>query len=416
MKIKIKKIKVPQLSESTSNAIILKWHKKEGDYVNKEENLVDIETDKIVLEIKTKNNGFIKKIKKNINEIVKTNETLCILEIKKINEDNKNNIKSNIKENIKENIEEEINSINNIDNISIINNKNNKNYKKNKKDKNNKILMPSAKSLIINNNKINLNKINGTGKDKRIRKIDILKFIKKNKKKILNKEINKMSKIRIEISKNLLKSKLKTVSLTTFNEVNMNKIIKIKKKYKNIFYEKYKVNLGFMSFFVKAVTNSLIKFPIINSSIKKKKIINYKYYNIGIAINTNNGLIVPILHNTNLMSIYKIEKKIDNFIYKANNNKLSLKNLKNGTFTITNGGIFGSILSTPIINYPQSSILGIHSIQKKPIVKNNKIVIRPMTYLALSYDHRLIDGKDAILFLKSVKDLLENPIKLFLEI
>ncbi|WP_247646096.1 2-oxo acid dehydrogenase subunit E2, partial [Enterobacteriaceae endosymbiont of Donacia piscatrix] len=241
--------------------------------------------------------------------------------------------------------------------------------------------------------------------------------IKKNKEKNLKKndfKIKKMSPIRKYISSKLMNSKKNTVMLTTFNEVNMKKIIDIKNNYKDFILKNYNLKLGFTSFHIKAVTKALKSFKIINAFIKGENIIYNKNYNINIAIATKRGLITPIIYNTDQLSLLNIEKKIKELVKKSNHNKLSLENLKSGTFTITNGGVFGSLMSTPIINPPQSAILGMHSIKERPVVIDHKIYIMPMMYLALSYNHCLIDGKDAIGFLMLIKKFLENPMCLFL--
>ncbi|WP_339044997.1 2-oxo acid dehydrogenase subunit E2 [Candidatus Zinderia endosymbiont of Aphrophora alni] len=357
-------ILVPQLSESISEATLIKWHKKIGDIVNEGENLVDIETDKIVMEIPSPKKGIIKNIIKKNGENVKTNEIIGIIKIFKKNEilkEKKNKIsKIKLNSNIKEN------------KFSLINKKKQENFK----------------------------------------------FEEKNKQKYNSKKIEyiPMSKIRIKIAERLLESQANNAILTTFNEVNMKPIIDLRNKYKEEFEKEYKIKLGFMPFFIKAVIQALKKYPIINASIENNNIIYHYYYDIGIAVSTKKGLIVPILKNADKLSISEIEKKINLFKINANNSKLSIDELIGGTFTISNGGIFGSLFSTPIINPPQSAILGIHTNKDRVIVESGKIVIRPMNYLALSYDHRIIDGKEAILSLLTIKKNLEDPLRMMLKI
>ncbi|USS94510.1 2-oxo acid dehydrogenase subunit E2 [Buchnera aphidicola] len=373
------KILVPELPESVYTAKIIKWHKKIGDNILRNDLLVDLETDKIVIEVPASNDGILNKIIKNTGDTVKSNEILGYFK-DKIKKKKINIIEENIfspSERRKKNL-----------------------FKKKTLIKDEKL---SFKNNFKNNNfKINENNLN----------LDL--FLKKNNLKI--KKIIDMSPLRKKISEKLVKSKNKTAMLTTFNEVNMNSILNIRKKWGEDFKNKYKVKLGLMSFFVKSVIIALKKYPIINTSIYKDKIIFYKNFNINIAISTKRGLIAPVLIKANKMSMSEIEKKIKSYINKANENKLTLQDLQEGTFTITNGGVFGSLISTPIINPPQTAILGIHVIKKRPIVSKKKITIAPMMYISLSYDHRLIDGKDSVGFLMNIKNTLENFIKVILDI
>lgn len=390
------KIFVPELPESINNAIILKWYKNIGEILKEDEIVAEIETDKIILEVSSPTSGILKSQYYTIGQKVKTNDILGI--VKNINHVQKKY---------------------DIHKKNIINKKKYSNNHLNKKNKN--LLhdfTPKIRRMILNNN-INI-------KDYKKNNIDINimnNFVKKNKKKIdknkNSRKINRipMSLIRKKISERLLFTIHNTAMLTTFNEVNMQSIIKIRKKYKNMFFEKYNINLGYMSFFVKAVTEALKFFPEINASIDNDDIIYYDYYDINIAISTNRGLITPLLKDTNLMNLFQIEKKIKYFSDSSKNKKISLDDLTSGNFTITNGGVFGSLMSTPIINPPQVAILGMHNIKKRPIVgKNNTIEIAPMMYLALSYDHRLIDGKLAITFLNYIKDILEDISRILLNI
>ncbi|BCG49501.1 2-oxoglutarate dehydrogenase complex dihydrolipoyllysine-residue succinyltransferase [Candidatus Profftella armatura (Diaphorina cf. continua)] len=393
-------VKVPQLSESISEATLLNWHKKEGELVVRNENLIDIETDKVILELPAPQDGIINKIIISDGSIVTSNQVIALIDT----------------------------------NVSKLNSKT---EIKNKKDiKNlNTIAMPSAKKILSDNN-LKISQINGTGKDGRIIKEDVLKVlssIKNINKKIPEKskpylnnisiknnsrleEYVPMSRLRMCIAERLLQSQANSAILTTFNEVNMQSIIDLRLKYKDKFEKEHNVKLGFMSFFVKAVVSALKQYPIINASVDSSNIIYHKYYDIGIAISSSRGLVVPILRNADIMSISDIEKKINEFSNKAHNNKLLPEEMSGGTFTISNGGVFGSMLSTPIINPPQSAILGVHAIKKRVIVENNNIVIRPINYFALSYDHRIIDGREAVLSLAVIKKNLEDPYCLFLDL
>ncbi|WP_343189285.1 dihydrolipoyllysine-residue succinyltransferase [Buchnera aphidicola] len=386
----MKKINIlaPELPESISEATIIKWYKNINEYTIENEKLLDIETDKIVLEIYSPKNGKIIKIFKKKGDLIQSNEILGI--IKKKKKKNKNKFLNN-------NITKKKYKKKELLNNNII--------KKKYKKKKNKYFnySPSIRRSMKKNKSLKIFK----------KKKNIINKIKKKSRK---KKCIPMSNIRKYISKKLLKAKNNSAIVTTFNEVNMLNIINIRKKYGEVFKKKHNIKLGFMSFYVKAVVESLKKFPIINAYIDKNNIVYYKYFDISIAVSTSKGLITPILKNSDKMNIVEIENKIKELAYKGENNKLSIKELQGGNFTISNGGIYGSLLSTPIINFPQSAILGMHSIQKRAIIINNKIKIMPMMYLALSYDHRLIDGKDAINFLKNIKEIIEDHIRILLNL
>lgn len=383
-------ILVPDLPESINDATVIKWYKKIGDTVNSDDNIVDIETDKVMLEISSPCNGILNSIFKEEGKIVKPQQILG--EIKKC--DIKKDDLSN----------------------DLILEKKNLLLKKNKnliseKEKSkmafaekNKYLTPSIRRLI---------------------KIDLKNTFtptlieKENKSNNLNNKFEKrikMSRLRQKIAERLLYSKNNTAMLTTFNEVNMKPIIVLRKKYSKIFEKEHGVRIGFMSFFVKAVVQALKKFPEINASIDEKDIIYYKNFDISIAISTPRGLITPVLRNAEIMTIPQIEKQIKEFSIKGAENKIDIKELIGGNFTITNGGIFGSLMSTPIINPPQTAILGMHAIQDRVMVVNGEITILPMMYLALSYDHRLVDGKEAVSFLVTVKNILEDFNRILIDI
>ena len=396
-------IKVPTLGESITEATVAKWLKKEGESFEIDEPLVEIETDKITLEVSAPSSGVLEKIQVSEGKDVEVGGILGIIN-ESIKPENIDNIKKNSKE-IEDN-----------------------NFTKNDNLKNNEELSnhsPSVKKLIEENN-LDENKIPSSGKDGRITKGDVINYMDgDNTNRINNKNIKKfsdleevvpMSKIRRTIASRLKESQNTAAILTTFNEVNMSEIIKIRTMKKESFQKQYGVKLGFMSFFVKAVLESLKEFPAINAEINDENIIYKNYFHIGIAVGTENGLVVPVLKNADKLNFGETEKKIVEMSIKAKDGKLSMEDLSGGTFTISNGGIYGSMLSTPILNKPQSGILGMHHIQKRAVVINDEIVIRPMMYLAFSYDHRLIDGKEAVTFLVLIKELLENPSKIILGI
>jgi len=402
-------IKAPELPESIIDATVITWHKKEGDYVKCNDILVDIETDKIILEIPSPAEGIVKSIIKKKGSKVLSKEVLGkILNIKKeFNEKVKNFNKQNF---VKKD------SVINFDNIQ-------KNF-----------LSPSLRRL----SKINTSECSNIKPIKPINKKiykDTNDFQEKmvyqktnslisnlkdspNKKEIYNRINTRipMSHIRKKISERLLASQKNMAMLTTFNEVNMKPIMKFRKKYNKAFKKKYGIKLGFMPFFVKSVIDALKKFPEINASIDNNDIIRYNYFDVSIAVSTNKGLITPVLKNADLMNISEIEKKIQEFSIKGNTGKLTIDELIGGNITISNGGVFGSLMSTPIINPPQSTILGMHIIKKRPMVIDEEIKILPMMYLALSYDHRLIDGKEAVGFLIRIKDVLEDFSRVLLDI
>ena len=393
-------IKVPALSESVAEATLLSWHKKIGDSINRDENLIDIETDKVVLELPSPDDGVLIEVIKNDGDTVIAGEVIA-----KIDTDAK--FKSDAK-NTNSNGQTSDTQISNTSEPE-------------------KVLMPAAAKIAREKN-IDVNKIEGSGKAGRITKEDILKTDPNSTKDrssvagnaVVTGERGEqrvpMSRLRKRIAERLIESQSTAAILSTFNEVNMGPVIQLRKKYKEQFEKTHGVKLGFMSFFVKAALMALQKFPIINSSIDGDDIIYHSFYDIGIAVGSPRGLVVPVLRNVDSLSFANIEKQISDFGKKANEGKLSIEELTGGTFSISNGGVFGSMLSTPIINPPQSAILGIHATKDRAVVENGEIVVRPMNYLALSYDHRIIDGREAVLFLVAIKDALEDPSRMLLEL
>ncbi|QCI21602.1 dihydrolipoyllysine-residue succinyltransferase [Buchnera aphidicola (Hyadaphis tataricae)] len=394
---------VPELPESISDATVIKWYKKIGDMVNTDDNIIDIETDKVMLEISSPCHGILQSILKKEGDTVISQEILGTIE--KINVSQEKQLKKIILEK-KDDIE-------NIQKTSTLK----KNTSNNLFTKKNKHLSPSLRRLTKIHHKNNII-------TKNIQKENLIQIAHHTEEIIHHAPQEststqnrvRMSRLRQTISERLLHSKNNTAMLTTFNEVNMSSIISLRKKYGAIFEKKHGIRIGFMPFFVKAVVQGLKKFPEINASIDQKDIVYYKTFDISIAISTPRGLITPVLNNADTMNMVEIEKKIQEFSVKALENKISIKELTGGNFTITNGGVFGSLMSTPIINPPQSAILGMHLIQDRAIVVNGKIQISPMMYLALSYDHRLIDGKESIGFLVTIKKILEDFHRLLLNI
>ena len=391
---------VPTLGESITEATVSKWLKKVGDSFEADEPLVEIETDKITVEVPAPTAGSISEIKVEEGTDVNIGGVLALLGDKKTSNDTpKDEVMAEQpnQEQAKENkVEENTNSSNNKDS-----------------DK----LSPSVKKLIAEND-LEADKISSSRPDGRLTKGDVFNHVNNpSSTKTTSKnreEIVKMSKIRKTISKRLKESQNTAAILTTFNEVDMSETMSVRESKKADFQERYNVKLGFMSFFVKAVVASLQEFPAVNAEIRDDNIIYKNHFDIGIAVGTEKGLVVPVLKNADTMTFGDIEQTIVELSTKAKEGSLTMDDLTGGTFTISNGGVYGSMLSTPIINRPQSGILGMHNIQKRAVVVDDEIVIRPMMYLAFSYDHRIIDGKESVGFLVSIKNLLENPSKLIL--
>ena len=398
------KIIVPTLGESITEATVAKWLKKVGDSVGADEAIVSLETDKVSVDVTSPKDGVLTEILASEGSTVQVGGALGLVgapsskaPVKK-EETKKEEIK------IVEIKKEESASSKKIETVS----------KKNE-------LSPAVKRIVEEKN-IDIESISGSGKEGRILKGDLVGLMgfspSPNKKKIEvgEEERVKMTRLRSTIAKRLKDAQNNAAILTTFNEVDMSMIIQIRKDNKEEFEKRYGVKLGFMSFFIKACVNALETFPAVNAEIQGEEIIYKNYYNIGVAVGTDKGLIVPVLRNADELSFAEIEKEIVNLGTRAKNNQLSIDELQGGTFTITNGGIYGSMLSTPIINPPQSGVLGMHNIVQRAVVISGKIEIRPIMYLALSYDHRIIDGKEAVSFLVRVKEILEDPRRLFLSL
>ena len=401
---------VPTLGESVAEATVAKWLKKVGDPVSTDEVIVELETDKVSVEVTSPNSGYISEIKTKVGETVEVGSQLG--SISQSQSKNTTNIEKEVitrkakkSEEIKPKKTEPVN--NNVVKLKT----------EVKKDE----LSPAVKR-IVEERKIDLSQVQGSGKDGRILKSDLITLM--GEKPVPNQRAEthgleekvKMTRLRATIAKRLKEAQNNAAILTTFNEVDMSMIIQLRKDNKEEFLKTYGVKLGFMSFFIKACVNALKTFPLVNAEVQNDEIIYKNYYNIGVAVGTDKGLVVPVVNNADQMSFADIEKNVLELGTKARDGQLTIDELQGGTFTITNGGIYGSMLSTPIINPPQSAVLGMHNIIERAVVIDGEILVRPIMYLALSYDHRIIDGKEAVSFLVRVKEILEDPRRLFLNL
>jgi len=414
-------VKVPQLSESVAEATLLSWHKKVGEPVGRDENMIDIETDKVVLELPAPSAGVIVQLLKADGATVVAGEVIAIIDTDASAQVSPLEVKAVPSAAPNAAIETPAAAPAAGGSMS-------------------GVAMPAAAKILADNS-MSPAGIDGSGRDGRVTKGDALAAVANKPaaapaaapapaaKPALQQvaapvanlgdraeERVPMSRLRARIAERLLQSQSTNAILTTFNEVNMAPVMELRAKYKDKFEKEHGVKLGFMSFFVKAAVAALKKYPIVNASVDGNDIVYHGYFDIGIAVGSPRGLVVPILRNADQMSIAEIEKKIGEFGQKAKDGKLTLEDLSGGTFSISNGGTFGSMLSTPIINPPQSAILGVHATKDRAVVENGQIVIRPMNYLAMSYDHRIIDGREAVLALVTMKDALEDPARLLLDL
>ena len=422
------KILVPVLGESITEATVAKWLKQEGDTVAADEAIVELETDKVNLEVPSPIDGVLSEINSKDGETVEVgallgtisqngtqpSEKKIITKIEpKKTENNVVNleIKKEVPKVFKEPEEEE----------PLILTNEVKEEKTDSSNKNNEVLSPAVRKIVVEN-KIDLKKVSGSGKEGRILKGDLISMMGENpqpserKIKYGQEERIKMSRLRQTIAKRLKQAQENAALLTTFNEVDMTSVMEMRKENQGDFQNRYGIKLGFMSFFVKACVAALKTFPSVNAEIDGDEIIYKNYYNISFAVGTEKGLVVPVLRDADELSFADIEKNIKTISEKARDGKITIEDLQGGTFTISNGGVYGSMLSTPILNLPQSGVLGMHNIVERPMVVDGEIKIRPIMYLALSYDHRIIDGKESVSFLKMVKENLEDPRRLFLNI
>jgi 2-oxoglutarate dehydrogenase E2 component (dihydrolipoamide succinyltransferase) len=437
------KILVPVLGESITEATVAKWLKNKGDSIKIDEAVVELETDKVNLEVPSAVNGILTEINAKDGDVVKVGSVLGSInendnesvekEIKKIvpkkQENNIVNLDADKKKQHPKIFNEEDNSTDSNEELLTLTNEAEPLILTNeiKKEKDSSVknikekFSPAVRKMVVENN-IDIEKVQGSGKDGRILKGDLIDIMgvspKPSERKIKygQEERIKMTRLRQTIAKRLKQAQENAAILTTFNEIDMTNIIEMRKENQEDFQKRYGIKLGFMSFFVKACVVGLKNFPAINAEIENNEIIYKNYYNISFAVGTERGLVVPVLRNADELSFADIEKNIISVSEKARNGKLTIEDLQGGTFTISNGGVYGSMLSTPILNPPQSGVLGMHNITERPVVIDSQIKIRSIMYLALSYDHRIIDGKDAVSFLKNVKENLEDPRRLFLDI
>ncbi len=389
-------ITVPNLPESVNDATLLDWHKQPGDRLQRGDNLIDLETDKVILEVPAPENGILLDIRRNRGDVVLGGDLLAVMETVEI-------------EDIA--TRQPLAAEKPVEQVSA------------------PPLSPAVRRMLLEH-PVDPAKISGSGREGRITRKDVQDYLNEQDGDVssvaasvaVSDPINRaerrvpMTRLRARIAERMMEAQRSTATLTTFNEVNLQKIFDLRNQYRTRFEQQHSTKLGFMSFFVKATVAALKRFPIVNASIDGNDIVYHDNYDIGIAVSSERGLVVPILRGADQLDFGVIERAIADFSRKARDGKLSYEDLNGGTFTITNGGIFGSMLSTPILNPPQSAILGMHAIKERPVVEDGQIVIRPMIYLALSYDHRIIDGREAVSFLFNIKEILEDPCRLLLDV
>ena len=396
-------VKVPVLPESVADGTLAKWHKHSGSVVRRDENLVDLETDKVVLEIPAPQDGVLSEIKHPDGAVVKSGEIVAVI-------DTSGAVAANQTETPA--VQDTPASVSNVEGATSAANAD---------------LSPAVRKLVAEH-QVDPQQISGTGKRGRVTKGDVLRHLEQQPESggdgctTIHIEQGRgeqrvaMTRLRQRIAERLVEAQHSAAMLTTFNEVNMQPVMNMRSRYQEVFQKKYGIKLGFMSFFIKAAVEALKQYPAVNASIDGTDIVYHNYFDIGVAVSTPRGLVVPILRNADVDSFAELEQAVADYATRARDGKLSMEELSGGTFTITNGGVFGSLLSTPILNPPQSAILGMHKIAERPIVEDGVIVAKPMMYLALSYDHRLIDGHEAVRFLVTIKEMLEDPARLLLQV
>lgn len=382
-------VKVPVLPESVADATVAAWHKQPGDSIRRDENLVDLETDKVVLEVPSPVDGVVGKIVRDSGETVISGELLGVIEEGAVEA-----AETPVSETEKAAVAE-VNAPSTPETAK---------------------LSPAARR-VAEEEQADVSQVTGTGRGGRITKADVIQHVRTGVQAGARPEERvKMTRLRSTIASRMKEAQNTAAILTSFNEVDLKAVMDLRKKYKEAFEKEHGVKLGLMSFFVKAVCDALRKHPIVNASLEGDEIVYHGYQDIGIAVSTERGLMVPIIRNAEHMTLAETENSIRDFAGRARDGSITIEDLQGGTFSITNGGTFGSLLSTPLLNPPQSAILGMHTIKERPVVVEGQIVARPMMYIALSYDHRIIDGKDAVLFLVAVKDALEDPARLLLNL
>jgi 2-oxoglutarate dehydrogenase E2 component (dihydrolipoamide succinyltransferase) len=401
-------IKVPQLPESVSDATLVAWHKKVGESVARDENLVDLETDKVVLEVPAPTSGVLQEIKAPDGAVVTAGDVLAVLDEGAAAADTPPPAEKKASKTPAVKVEEKAGAVK---------------------------TSPAVRRL-LDEHDLDETMVIGTGKNGRITKADVLAFLKSDDSSnvtpgdpapvvtdedaVVGLERTEqrvpMTRLRARIAERLIDVQQTAAMLTTFNEVDLTKVMSLRSRHRDQFEKEHGVRLGFMSFFAKATVEALKRFPVVNASVEGTDVIYHNYYDIGVAVSTERGLMVPVIRDVDQLSFADFERELGEIAGKAQTGNIAMEDLTGGTFTITNGGVFGSMMSTPILNQPQSAILGMHAIQKRPMVVDDEIVVRPMMYLALTYDHRIIDGKDSVQFLVAIKELLEDPGRLLLQI
>jgi 2-oxoglutarate dehydrogenase E2 component (dihydrolipoamide succinyltransferase) len=394
-------VKVPVLPESVADATLSKWHKQSGAVVRRDENLVDLETDKVVLEIAAPHDGVLAEIKHPDGSVVKSGEIVAVIDTSGAA------------------VPAQPKAAAQSESITAA--------KPGPAPAAATELSPAVRKLAAER-RVDTHQISGTGKGGRVTKGDVLRHLEQQPEPAENareaahvadsrgEQRVAMTRLRTRIAERLVEAQHSAAMLTTFNEVNMQPVMSMRSRYQEAYQKKYGIKLGFMSFFIKAAVEALKQFPVVNAAIDGKDIVYHNYFDVGVAVSTPRGLVVPILRDADALSIAELEQAVADYAARARDGKLTMEELTGGTFTITNGGVFGSLLSTPILNPPQSAILGMHKIAERPVVEDGAIVARPMMYLALSYDHRLIDGHEAVRFLVSIKEVLEDPARLLLQV
>ncbi len=398
-------VRVPQLPESVADATLVAWHKKVGETVSRDENLADLETDKVVLEVPAPASGVIKSLDKTAGTTVTSGELLAVIDEQAAGAARKSPAKSEAgkpPESKKASPPPAPVS---------------------KKDEPTGKLSPAARRM-VEENKLTAGEIAGSGRDGRISKSDVAQHLEAApaspaSQPAAGTRVDQrvpMSRLRARIAQRLVEAQTTQALLTTFNEIDMQALMALRARYKEPFEKRHGVRLGFMSFFAKACVEALRRFPVVNASVEGSEIVYHEYYDLGVAVSTDRGLIVPVLRDADRMDFASIEKAVTGFAERARTGTITIEELTGGTFSITNGGVFGSLMSTPIVNAPQSAILGMHKIQDRPIAVDGQVMVRPMMYVALTYDHRIIDGREAVQFLVAVKESLEDPARLLLQV
>ena len=401
-------IKVPQLPESVSDATLIAWHRKAGDTVSRDENLVDLETDKVVLEVPAPAAGTLQEIKIADGATVTAGEVLAVLVE---GADTESKPQATVATPVADTIQPD------------------------QKELAGPVKTSPAVRRLLEEHDLDATMVTGSGKDGRLTKADVMNFLKSDhggnvtpnyptpgvvEDDVVGLERNEqrvpMTRLRARIAERLVDAQNTAAMLTTFNEIDLTEVLALRSRYKEAFEKEHGVRLGFMSFFAKAAAEALKKFPVVNASVEANDIIYHNYYDIGIAVSTERGLMVPVIRDVDQLSFAQFEGELAVIAKKAQDGTIGMDDLTGGTFTITNGGVFGSMMSTPILNQPQSAILGMHATQQRPMVVDDEILARPMMYVALTYDHRIIDGKDSVKFLVAIKQLLEDPSRLLLQI